>query len=192
MFARFKNFADSLEESARTAAARNSLSSPPPPAPGLQRSSSTSSKAPREAQQQRDSSKVRSAASIVKERERLNVPDEFDSDFSDISRTGTPAPGEKEADDGNADKDSKAPVEGERDASSEKAQVAAEKKEYSVSDLPSEVRVKLRKLEKMEGKYTGMSNSCWGNLHHLRCDEASTAFILAIALFHCSLSRFRH
>lgn len=160
MFSRLKNFADSLEESARTAAQRNLAS--PPPAP-LQRTPSASR---REGLHDRSSSRSRNPISAIKEQER--DPADFESDFSSegflTPRAGTPVPSGAPANGGSGSAEEK--KDGE---STEGANGGPEKKDVtggtavtgnsstlSVSELPSDVRLKLRKLEKIEAKYSGM------------------------------------
>lgn len=158
MFSRLKGALDSLEESARTT--RQNLASPPPQQTPNRSSSSN---------RVRDGSRARNAATIVKSRER--DPGDFESDFSaPNSRSGTPVQkddNEKEKGDvangngnvnGNVNGDGKGGGGGGE--SGEKEKIVVNSTVEAGNELPADVKAKLRKLEKMETKYTGMAFTC--------------------------------
>ncbi|KAJ6262889.1 hypothetical protein Dda_1446 [Drechslerella dactyloides] len=183
MFTRLKNFADSLEESARTAAQRNLAS----PQPTIQRTPSTrrdgSSGGPS------STAKPRNAVSALKDRERERDPAEFDSDFSSeggmTPRTGTPVPpanggtaaassgvgtgdekktgGESQAGEGGTERKDAGEVGGNDSGggggSSSGGGGNNSGGTFNVAELPSEIRLKLRKLEKIESKYSELLRS---------------------------------
>jgi len=144
MFSRLKGALDSLEESARST--RQNLATPPPPQPPLNRSGSTN--------RTRDGSRARNAASIVKDRER--DPGDFESDFGDgpNSRPSTPAQNQE-----GTDKEKSGGITS-TETNEKNGQLDEKPKPTMVEngELPAEVKTKLRKLEKMETKYTGLRN----------------------------------
>ena len=88
----------------------------------------------------------------MKEREKEQDPGDFESDFSDGVVTAQPGtPVQKGTGDEKEDREKKDGMTGEK-----KEGGAREQKESPAgAELPQDVRIKLRKLEKMEAKYTG-------------------------------------
>lgn len=71
------------------------------------------------------------------------------------TRSGTPRPAHEKEQTGS----SEASAEGARESSDGQTQEKAAMNEMTTQDLPTEVRVKLRKLDKLESKYHGPSAS---------------------------------
>jgi hypothetical protein len=76
-------------------------------------------------------------------------------DSNTPTRSGTPRPTHEKEPTGS----SEASTEGARESSDGQAQEKAAVNEMAPPDLPKEVRVKLRKLDKLESKYNGPSES---------------------------------
>lgn len=105
---------------------------------------------------------VRPGARGRKDGEAIRGPDpaDFEPEFvvgdSDTpTRSGTPRPTHEKEQTGS----SEASTEGVRESSDEQTQEKAAVNEMAPPDLPTEVRVKLRKLDKLESKYHGPSAS---------------------------------
>ena len=144
------------EEQAKQKAAAHEASSPSRPSSGTRRSSS----------RRTSPSKRQGRPRLLDQNDRDIVaggpdPSDFEPEFvigeDDFeSRAATPLPKEKVSQaDSDGVEESKPPAE----ASAEAREKQVEPKSSSMSELPTDVRVKLRKLDKLESRYQGTASS---------------------------------
>lgn len=106
------------------------------------------------------SQRLRVGARGRKDGEAIKGPDPADfepefviGDSNTPSRSGTPRPTHEKEQTGSGE----ASTEGARESSDGQAQEKAAANEIAPPDLPTDVRFKLRKLDKLESKYNGPS-----------------------------------